>query len=121
MAAFENPLVEQAVFLVGINAGERHVLVERVHRHFKGGKVRIKQDDFFAGGEQVVKNFFVAVAHHAFEPRGGGVPIQPVFQEQQRHMVEMAAQQAAALGFGQFGIAQPQINQPDAARGTTSQ
>ena len=42
--------VERGVFLVGIDANQRHVLVERVHGGFEGGEMGVEQDDFFACG-----------------------------------------------------------------------
>ena len=117
VAAAQNLLVEHGVFLVGIHAGERHVLVERVHGELEGGEVGIEQDDFIPGGELVVEMMFVLVADEGFEPLGAAIPIEAVFEDEFSHVAEVAFEQGFALFLAQFGEAQAQVDFADAAAG----
>ena len=117
VAAAQDLLVEHGVFLVGIHAGERHVLVERVHGELEGGKVGIEQDNFIPGGELVVEMMFVLVVDEGFEPLGAAIPIEAVFEDEFGHVAEVAFEQGFALFLAQFGEAQAQVDFADAAAG----
>ena len=54
----------------------------------------------------------VLIAHHLAQLGGGGVPVFAVFQQQQRHVVEMLAQDLVALGGAFFGETQRKVDLP---------
>ena len=115
VAAFEDLRVERCVFLVGVHAHQRHILVERVHGQLEGGEMRVEQDDFFARRERVVEIMLVAVAHQLFQTACIAVPIQAVFGHQYAHLFEMCFEHRFAFVCIPFGKAFFQIDASDAA------
>lgn len=99
--------------MVRIHAGQRHVLIEGVNRHFKCGEMRIKQDDFFARRERVIKMVFVLIMYKLAQPVGRRVPIQAVFEHQLRHVLKMAFEHGFAFVFAPFGKAFSKVGLAD--------
>lgn len=115
VAAFQDLFVQGFVFLVRIHAGQRHILIECVNRHFKCGKVRIEDDDFFAGGEGFVKMVFVLIAYQRAQLIRRCVPVEAVFEHQLRHVLEVAFEQGGALAVVQLGKAFFEVDLADFA------
>ncbi len=77
--------------------------------------MRIKQDDFFARRERVVKMVFVLIMHEFAQPFGRRVPIQAVFEHQLRHVLKMAFEHGFAFVFAPFGKAFSKVGLADFA------
>ena len=115
VAAFQDLFVQGFVFLVRIHAGQRHILIERVNRHFKCSKVRIEDDDFFAGGKGFVEMVFVLIAYQRAQLVRRRVPVEAVFEHQLRHVLEVAFEQGGALAVVQLGKAFFEVDLADFA------
>ena len=115
VAAFEDLRVQHLIFLVRIHADERHILIERVHRHFKSREVRIEQNHFFTGSQRFVQMMFVLIAHQLAQAVGIAVPIQAVFHQEFAHMAKMRLEHPLPLIRRPFGETFGQIDAADAA------